>query len=76
MTKNHGNAHQIPMAAALNSLRDIDKRVWRKLCGYFWRQWGQAGYRGLRQRGVSVREAWNTSKSAPMDQGVSRRPTP
>lgn len=31
---------------------------------YLWKQWGRAGYRELRRRGVSVREAWNTSKSA------------
>jgi hypothetical protein len=28
-----------------------------------WKQWGPAGYRGLRKR-ATVREAWNTSKSA------------
>ena len=36
----------------------------RKLRCYLWKQWGPSGYRELRKRGVSVREAWNTSKSA------------
>src|SRR5882724_4699606 len=31
---------------------------------YAWKQWGPRGYRELRRRGVSVREAWNVSKSA------------
>ena len=51
-------------AEVLSPLRDIDKWVRRKLRCYIWKQWGSAGYRELRKRGVSVREAWNTSKSA------------
>ena len=52
------------IAEVLSPLRDIDKWVRRKLCCYLWKQWGSSGYRELRKRGVSVREAWNTSKSA------------
>lgn len=52
------------IAEVLNLLREIDKWVRRRLRCYAWKQWGSAGYRELRKRGVSVREAWNTSKSA------------
>ncbi len=51
-------------AEVLSPLREIDKWVRRRLRCYAWKQWGSAGYRELRKRGVSVREAWNTSKSA------------
>ena len=46
----------------LSPLRDLDKWVRGKLRCHLWKQWGRAGYREL--RGVSVREAWHTSKSA------------
>ena len=52
------------IAEVLSPLRDIDKWIRRKLRCYHWKQWGRAGYRELRRRGVSVREAWNTAKSA------------
>ena len=58
----------------LSPLRDIDKWVRRKLRCYLWKQWGPAGYRELRKRGVSVREAWNTSKSAHGPWRLSRTP--
>ena len=58
----------------LSPLRDIDKWVRRKLRCYLWKQWGRAGYRELRKRGVSVREAWNTSKSAHGPWRVSQTP--
>jgi group II intron reverse transcriptase/maturase len=48
----------------VSPLQDIDKWIRRKLRCYIWKQWGRAGYRELRKRGISVREAWNTSKSA------------
>jgi hypothetical protein len=51
-------------AEVLSPLRDVDKWIRRKLRCYHWKQWGRAGYRELRRRGVSVREAWNTCKSA------------
>lgn len=52
------------VAEVLSPLRDLDKWIRRKLRCYYWKQWGRAGYRELRRRGVSVREAWHTSKSA------------
>ena len=48
----------------LSPLRELDKWLRRRLRCYQWKQWGSAGYRELRKRGVSVREAWNVSKSA------------
>ena len=58
----------------LSPLRDLDKWVRRKLRCYLWKQWGRAGYRELRKRGVSVREAWNTSQSAHGPWRVSQTP--
>jgi len=58
----------------LSPLRALDKWVRRKLRCYLWKQWGRAGYRELRKRGVSVREAWNTSKSAHGPWRVSQTP--
>ena len=52
------------IAEVLSPLQDIDKWIRRRLRCYQWKQWGRAGYRELCRRGVSVREAWNTSKSA------------
>ena len=62
------------IAEVLSPLRDIDKWVRRKLRCYLWKQWGPAGYRELRKRGVSVREAWNTSKSAHGPWRLSKTP--
>lgn len=36
----------------LSTLREIDKRVRRKLRCYLWKQWGPSGYRELRKCGV------------------------
>jgi group II intron reverse transcriptase/maturase len=58
----------------LSPLRDIDKWIRRKLRCYLWKQWGPSGYRELRKRGVSVREAWNTSKSAHGPWRLSKTP--
>jgi RNA-directed DNA polymerase len=58
----------------LSPLRDIDKWLRRKLRCYIWKQWGRAGYRELRKRGVSVRDAWNTSKSAHGPWRLSKTP--
>ncbi len=58
----------------LSPLRDLDKWVRRKVRCYLWKQWGSAGYRELRKRGVSVREAWNTSKSAHGPWRLSKTP--
>jgi hypothetical protein len=62
------------IAEVLSPLCDIDKWVRRKLRCYLWKQWGTAGYRELRKRGVSVREAWNTSKSAHGPWRLSKTP--
>jgi len=62
------------IAEVLSPLREIDKWVRRKLRCYLWKQWGSAGYRELRKRGVSVREAWNTSKSAHGPWRLSKTP--
>jgi len=62
------------IAEVLSPLRDIDKWVRRKLRCYLWKQWGPRGYRELRKRGVSVREAWNTSKSAHGPWRLSKTP--
>ncbi len=58
----------------LSPLRDVDKWIRRRLRCYQWKQWGPRGYRELRKRGVSVREAWNTSKSAHGPWRLSRTP--
>jgi hypothetical protein len=62
------------IAEVLSPLRDIDKWVRRKLRCYLWKQSGPAGYRELRKRGGSVREAWNTSKSAHGPWRLSKTP--
>lgn len=59
-------------------LRDLDKWIRRPHLAterrYQWKQWGRAGYRQLRRRGVTVREAWNISKSAHRPWHISRMP--
>src|SRR5487761_2119738 len=62
------------IAEVLSPLRDIDKWIRRKLRCYIWKQWGPAGCRELRKRGVSVRDAWNTSKSAHGPWRLSKTP--
>lgn len=62
------------IAEVLSPLRDIDKWIRRKLRCYQWKQWGRAGYRELRKRGVSVRDAWNHAKSAHGPWRLSRTP--
>jgi RNA-directed DNA polymerase len=64
------------LAEVLSPLRDIDKWVRRKLRCYLWKQWGPAGYRELRKRGVTPRSvehqqigAW--SVAAVQDTGIS-----
>ena len=52
------------LSEVLSPLRDLDKWLRRRLRCYQWKQWGRAGYRELRKRGVSRELAWNTAKSA------------
>ena len=58
----------------LGPLRELDKWIRRRLRCYAWKQWGSRGYRELRKRGVSVREAWNVSKSAHGPWRISQTP--
>jgi hypothetical protein len=58
----------------LSPLRDIDKWIRRKLRCYQLKQWGRAGYRELRKRGVPKREAWNIAKSAHGPWRLSKTP--
>ncbi|KAB2844447.1 MAG: group II intron reverse transcriptase/maturase [Burkholderiales bacterium] len=62
------------IAEVLSPLRDTDKWIRRKLRCYLWKQSGPAGYRELRKRGVTVRDAWNTSKSAHGPWRLSKTP--
>lgn len=48
--------------------------ICRRLRCYLFKQWGRAGYRELRKRGVSRDLAWNTSKSAHGPWRLSRSP--
>ena len=43
--------------------RELTGWIKRRLRCYLWKQWGRAGYRELRKRGVSRDLAWNTCKS-------------
>ncbi len=62
------------IAEVLSPLHAIDKWIRRKLRCYHWKQWGRAGYRELRRRGVSRREAWYTAKSAHGPWRLSKTP--
>ena len=62
------------LAEVLSPFRDLDKWLRRRLRCYQWKQWGRAGYRQLRQRGVSRELAWNTSKSAHGPWRISHSP--
>jgi hypothetical protein len=62
------------MAEVLSPRRDVDQWIRRKLRGSQWKQWGRAGYRELRRRGVSVRDAGNLSKSAQGPWRLSKTP--
>jgi hypothetical protein len=58
----------------LSPLRDLDKWIRRKLRCYHGKQWGRAGGREPRRRGVSVHEAWHTSESAHGPWRLSKTP--
>jgi group II intron reverse transcriptase/maturase len=62
------------IAEVLSPLHAIDKWIRRKLRCYRWKQWGRAGYRELRRRGVSRRDAWYTAKSAHGPWRLSKTP--
>ncbi|NJN05527.1 MAG: group II intron reverse transcriptase/maturase [Rhodobacteraceae bacterium] len=54
--------------------RELTSWIKRRLRCYMWKQWGRAGYRELRQRGVSRELAWNTCKSHHGPWRLSRSP--
>ena len=62
------------VAEVLSPLRGLEKWIRRRMRSYVWKQWGRKGYRELRKRGVSVRLAWNTAKSAHGPWRLSRSP--
>lgn len=62
------------LAEVTSPLRDIDKWIRRRLRSYHWKQWGRRGYRELRKRGVEVKLAWNTCKSAHGPWRLSKSP--
>ncbi|MDN5882150.1 MAG: hypothetical protein L0H37_07245 [Nitrosospira sp.] len=62
------------IAERMSPLRDIDKWIRRKLRCYIWKQWGRSGYRNLRKRGVSVRNAWNMANLAHGPWRLSKTP--
>lgn len=62
------------LAEVTSPLRDIDKWIRRRLRSYHWKQWGRRGYRELRKRGVDVKLAWNTCKSAHGPWRLSKSP--
>jgi RNA-directed DNA polymerase len=54
--------------------RELTAWIKRRLRCYMWKQWGRAGYRELRKRGVSRELAWNTCKSHHGPWRLSRSP--
>ena len=54
--------------------RELSAWIKRRLRCYMWKQWGRAGYRELRKRGVSRDLAWNTCKSHHGPWRLSRSP--
>ena len=62
------------IAQVRHMFRELDSWIKRRLRCYLWKQWGRAGYRELRKRGVSRDLAWNTCKSAHGPWRLSRSP--
>jgi RNA-directed DNA polymerase len=56
------------------TFRELTAWIKRRLRCYMWKQWGRAGYRELRKRGVSRDLAWNTCKSHHGPWRLSRSP--
>jgi RNA-directed DNA polymerase len=54
--------------------RELTAWIKRRLRAYVWTQWGRAGYRQLRKRGISRDLAWNTCKSHHGPWRLSRSP--
>ena len=51
-------------AEAKSVFKELDRWIRHRIRAMIWKQWGRRGYRELRKLGISVRLAWNTSKSA------------
>ena len=56
--------------------RELTAWIKRRLRASLWTQWGRAGYRELRKRGVSRDLAWNTCQSHHGPWRLSRSPAP
>jgi RNA-directed DNA polymerase len=69
-----GWGHYFGFCEARDVLRKLDSWVRRKLRCYIWKQWGRAGYRELRKRGVRQQTAWSTSKAPHGPWRLSRTP--
>jgi RNA-directed DNA polymerase len=61
-------------AFSKQTFRELTVWIKRRLRCYMWKQWGRAGYRELRKRGVSRDLAWNTCKSHHGPWRLSRSP--
>jgi RNA-directed DNA polymerase len=69
-----GWSNYFALSEVNSPLHDLDKWIRRRLRSYHWKQWGRAGYRELRKRGVERKLAWNTCKSAHGPWRLSRSP--
>ena len=57
-----------------NDFIKLNGWIRRRLRCLQWKQWGRRGYRELRNRGVSIKIAWNTSKSCKSWWRIARTP--
>jgi len=62
------------LAQTKDNFIKLESWIRRRLRCLQWKQWGRRGYRELRKSGVSVRVAWNTSKSCKSWWRLSRAP--
>ena len=62
------------IAETITDFKVLDQWIRHRLRCLQWKQWGRRGYRELRKRGISVRNAWNVSKSAKGWWRISRSP--
>jgi hypothetical protein len=65
---------EVLYAFTKQTFRELTAWIKRRLRCYMWKQWGRAGYRELRKRGVSRDLAWNTCKSHHGPWRLSRSP--
>ena len=62
------------IAETITDFKVLDQWIRHRLRCLQWKQWGRRGYWELRKRGISVRNAWNVSKSAKGWWRISRSP--